>query len=109
MLKYYVLTVNALINLLEKIKQNKQIFNASSFSKLYKFHFLAKFCSNLVFNTINTETKSAIFGLGYEFNQKRDEDAVAEMFIYEAMRTFGDRMLRPSARNLFLEQLSKVV
>lgn len=25
------------------------------------------------------------------------------------MRTFGDRMMRPSARNLLLEQLSKVV
>ena len=68
MIKYYVLTVNALISLLDKMKLNKQIINASSFSKLYKFHFVSKFCSNLVFNAINTETKSAVYGLGYEFN-----------------------------------------
>lgn len=109
MMKYYVLTVNALMNLLDRMKQNKSVFNASQISKLYKFHFVAKFSSNLVFYSINTEMKSSVYGFGYEFNQKREEDAVAEIFIYEACRTFGDRIMRPASRNQFLEALSKVV
>lgn len=40
---------------------------------------------------------------------KREEDAVAEIFAYEAMRTFGDRIMRPSARGLFAEQLAVVL
>ena len=97
------------MNLLDRMKQNKDVFNASSISKLYSFHFIAKFSSNLVTHSINTESKSAVFGLGQESSQKREEDAVAEIFIYEACRTFGDRMMRPSSRNQFLEALSKVV
>lgn len=34
---------------------------------------------------------------------------MAEMFAYEAMRTFGDRIMRPSARALFSEKLAQVL
>jgi len=89
------LAVNAITSLLDRMKHSKQAINSSSISKLYKFHFVTKFASNLVFNANNTESKAEVFGLGYEFNQRREEDAIAEIFIYEVMRSFGDRIMRP--------------
>ena len=52
--------------------------------------------------------KADVYGLGYEYQARREEDAVAEMFAYEASRTFGDRIMRPSARVAFNEKLSYV-
>jgi len=53
-----------------------------------------------------SDTKREVFGNDAE--SRREEDAIAEIFCYEVMRTFGDRIMRPSARVVFLEKLSQV-
>ena len=40
---------------------------------------------------------------------KREEDAVADIFCYMCMRTFGDRIMRPSARIDFQTKLAEIV
>ena len=49
-----------------------------------------------------------MYGLSAEANSKSEEDAVAELFCYEAMRTFGDRMMRPQVKMAFMEKLAYI-
>jgi hypothetical protein len=105
--KYYILVSNALISLCEKMKRNDSFFN-SSLSKLVKFQYVAKFCQNIVFNSMNTDASEV---LGVEpgiHSKRREEDAIADIFCYEAMRCFGDRIMRPSFRTEFLGKLSEI-
>jgi hypothetical protein len=37
-----------------------------------------------------------------------EEEAVADLFCYEAMRTFGDRLMRPSAKLTLMEKLAQI-
>jgi hypothetical protein len=106
--KYYILVSNALISLCEKMKRNDSFFN-SSFSKLVKFQYVAKFCQNIVFNSQNTEA-SDVLGIepGMQSKPRREEDAIADIFCYEAMRCFGDRIMRPSFRTEFMGKLSEI-
>jgi hypothetical protein len=92
--------------LIETMRNHENVLNNSSFSALTSFHFVAKFCANLVNNTSMTEMKADVYGLGTEANQRREEEAVADLFLYEVMRTFGDRVMRPAAKKLLLEKLS---
>ena len=92
--------------LVETMQKNENVLNNSSFSALTSFHFVAKFCANLVNSTSMTEMKSDVYGLGSEANLRKEEEAVADLFLYEAMRTFGDRVMRPTAKKLLLEKLS---
>ena len=87
---------NALVNLAHKMKSNHQVFSNSSLQQLHKFALIAKFCKNIVYSSYCTNTADV---LNLE-NPKdgRDEDALADIFCYEAMRTFGDRIMRPKNR-----------
>jgi hypothetical protein len=58
---------------------------------------VAKFCANLVINSSITDTKLDIYG-GSENMSRKEEEAVADLFCYEAMRTYGDRLMRPSSK-----------
>ena len=40
--------------------------------------------------------------------KRREEDAIADIFCYEAMRCFGDRIMRPSFRTEFMQKLSEI-
>jgi hypothetical protein len=110
--KYYILVTNALVSLAEKMRRNETMFGYSHYSKLHKFHFISNFCSNLVTTSVNTE-KDDVFNRrneSYELmrSDRREEDALADLFCYEAMRTFGDRIMRPSTRNDFMTKLSDI-
>ena len=48
--------------LVETMQKNENVLNNSSFSTLTSFHFVAKFCANLVNNTSMTEMKSDVHG-----------------------------------------------
>ena len=99
--KYYILISNALISLCEKMKRNDSFFN-SSFSKLIKFQYVAKFCQNIITNSANTDMFE-VFGVDPRSkNVRREEDAIADIFCYEIMRCFGDRIMRPSFRTEFM-------
>lgn len=94
--------------LIDKMKQSENIINTFSYSKLTSFHYVAKFCSNLVLNCSITDNKADVYGLGAEANQRKEEEAVADLFCYEVLRTFGDRLMRPSAKQFFMEKLSYI-
>jgi hypothetical protein len=88
------------------MKRNDSFFN-SSFSKLIKFQYVAKFCQNIVFNSQNTDA-SEVLGIEPGMSKWREEDAIADIFCYEAMRCFGDRIMRPSFRTEFMGKLSEI-
>lgn len=102
--KFYILITNALVSLCDKMKRNDSFFN-SSFSKLIKFQYVAKFCQNIVQNSMHTEA-SDVFGNSDP--KRREEDAIADIFCYEAMRCFGDRIMRPGFRTEFLGKLAEI-
>ena len=104
--KYYILMTNALVNLAQKMKYNEASFSNSSLSKLHKFQYIAKFCANVVVSSLNTE-KDDVFNTGHR-TDRREEDAVADVFCYEAMRTFGDRIMRPQTRIEFQKKLAEI-
>ena len=97
---------NALVNLAHKMKYHQESFSSSSLQKLHNFALIAKFCKNIVQTSFCTNTadvlqlKSAKDG--------RDEDALADIFCYEAMRTFGDRIMRPKNRIEFQNKLAEI-
>lgn len=94
--------------LIDKMKNSESILNNFTYSPLTSFHFVAKFCANLVINSSFTDSKADVYGLGAEANQRREEEAVADLFCYEVMRTFGDRLMRPSAKQFFMEKLAYI-
>ena len=104
--KYYILMTNALVNLAQKMKYNEVSFSNSSLSRLHKFQYIAKFCANVVHSSLNTE-KDDVFNTG-QLSERREEDAVADIFCYEAMRTFGDRIMRPQTRVAFQTKLAEI-
>lgn len=75
----------------------------SSFSRINKFQYVAKFCQNIVFNCMSTDATDVNGN-----SKKREEDAIADIFCYEAMRTFGDRIMRPGFRTEFIGKLSDI-
>ena len=64
--KYYLLISNGLLALLEKMKKAENTVDNFSFTSLTSFHFVVKFCANLVTNTSLIDNKNDVFGLGYE-------------------------------------------
>ena len=91
-----------------KIAATNDFFFNSSFSKLVKIQYVAKFCQNIVFNSQNTGA-SDILGIEPIMQSKpRREDAIADIFCYEAMRRFGDRIMRPSFSTEFMGKLSEI-
>jgi hypothetical protein len=96
------------MTLMDTMKNSENVLNNFSYSSLTSFHFVAKFCANLVINSSITDVKSDVYGLGAEANGRREEEAVADLFCYEVMRTFGDRLMRPSAKLLFMEKVALI-
>lgn len=90
------------------MKKNEAAFSHSSLSKIHKFQFISKFCTNVVSSTLNTE-KEDVFNvpIGSKTRQ-REEDALADIFCYEAMRCFGDRIMRPKPRSDFINKLADI-
>ena len=91
------------------MKRNEANFSHSSLSKIHKFQYISKFCSNTVVSSVNTE-KEDVFCVpaGQKSNKLREEDALADIFCYEAMRCFGDRMMRPKSRGDFISKLADI-
>lgn len=106
--KYYILITNALDTLLKAIKKSDATFSHSSLSSIHKFQYIANFCSNVVNSTVSTE-KDDVFNVpettGRRRVKQREEDALADIFCYEAMRCFGDRIMRPNPRTTFIKKL----
>jgi len=90
------------------MKKAQNVVDNFSFTSLTSFHFLVKFCANLVSNTSLIDKKQDVFGLGYE-SQRREEESVADLFCYEVMRTYGDRIMRPATRLMLMEKLAFIV
>ena len=102
MAKFYIIVSNALLLVADKLKRNEALYSNSSFSKIHKFQYISQFCANIVSLSLNTE-KEDVFNVDRSKKQdpsmmRREEDAVADIFCYQCMRTFGDRIMRPSAR-----------
>jgi hypothetical protein len=93
---------------IEKMKASENVINNFSYSPLGSFHFIAKFCANLVINSSITDAKVDIYGSGSESVSRREEQAVADLFCYEIMRTIGDRLMRPSTKQFFMEKLALI-
>jgi len=55
--KYYLLISNSIMTLLEKMKKAENLVDNFSFTSLTSFHFLVKFCANLVANTSLVDKK----------------------------------------------------
>ena len=89
-----------------QLKNNEQEFGGSSLQKLHRFQFIAKFTSNLVIATGLTDNRNDVFG--ERAKGRKEEEAMAEIFCYEAMRTFGDRIMRPKARVNFIQKLDEI-
>jgi hypothetical protein len=53
-----------------------------------------------------TDNRNDVFG--ERAKGRKEEEAMAEIFCYEAMRTFGDRIMRPKARVNFLNKLDEI-
>ena len=65
----------------------------SSFSHLFSFDILAKFCSSLVLNTVISDDAKEVGVKG-----QREEDTVANMVLYEVLRNYADRIYKPADR-----------
>ena len=87
--KYYIIITNGLMQLLEKVKRQEATGN-SSFTPLFSFDILAKFCSSLVMNTVISDDPKEI-GLPGE----PEEDSVANIVLYEVFRNYADRIYKP--------------
>ena len=93
--KYYIIITNGLMTLLERVKRAESMHN-SSFSPLFSFDILAKFCSSLVMNTVISDDP---FEIG--LRGQREEDAIANVVLYEVFRNYADRIYKPQDRLLF--------
>lgn len=92
--KYYIIITNALMELLSRVKGSEQM-RSSSFSPLHGFDLLAKFCSSLVLNTVISDEPSEIAP------GRREEEAIANVVLYELFRNYADRIYRPADRRAF--------
>jgi hypothetical protein len=70
---------------------------------LHGFDLLARFCSNLVLNTVISDVPKEI-GLP----DQKDEDAIAAVVLYEVFRNYADRIYRPKDRYYFTEKAVKI-
>jgi hypothetical protein len=66
---------------------------------LFSFDILAKFCSSLVLNTVISDDPWEIGLKG-----QREEDAIANVVLYEVFRNYADRIYKPQDRLLFAEK-----
>lgn len=107
--KFYLLISNALMALIDKMRENENIVNQFSFQSLTSFQFVARFCANLVANTSLTDAKVDVYGIGAEGSLRKEEEAVADLFCHEIIRTFGDRLMRPTAKQFLLDKLALIV
>ena len=80
------------MQLLERAKRADSM-NNSSFSRLFSFDILAKFCSSLVTNTVISDDPAEIGLKG-----QREEDAIANVVLYEVFRNYADRIYKPKDR-----------
>lgn len=90
------------------MKKNDAAFSHSSLSSIHKFQYIAKFCSNVVTSTVNTEKDDVFCVPAGQKSRQREEDALADIFCYEAMRCFGDRIMRPKPRSDFIAKLADI-
>ena len=67
---------------------------SSSFSPLFSFDILAKFCSSLVLNTIISDDAWEISG----GKKQKEEDSMAHIVLYEVLRNYADRIYKPTDR-----------
>lgn len=95
--KYYIIITNGLMELLARVKRSEQM-QSSSFSPLFGFDLLAKFCSSLVLNTVISDEPGEIGPDGTE------EEAIANVVLYEVFRNYADRIYRPGDRRAFAEK-----
>jgi len=95
--KYYIIITKGLMQLLERVKRADHGHN-SSFTPLFSFDILAKFCSSLVLNTVVSDEAREIGTKG-----QREEDAVANLVLYEVFRNYADRIYKPQDRLAFVE------
>ena len=77
------------MQLLERVKRTDQMHN-SSFTPLFSFDILAKFCSSLVINTIISDDPWEISGM----KQQSEEDSMGHIVLYEVLRTYADRIYK---------------
>lgn len=75
----------------------------SSFTPLFSFDILAKFCSSLVLNTVISDEAKEIGSKG-----QREEDAVANLVLYEVFRNYADRIYKPQDRLVFARQAVEI-
>jgi hypothetical protein len=87
--KYYIIITNSMIQLLERVKRSEPMQN-SSFSSLSCFDFLSRFCTSLVQNTVISDDHIDIGLKG-----QREEDAIANIVLYEVFRNYSDRIMKP--------------
>lgn len=69
---------------------------------------MANFCYNVVVSSVNTEKDDVFCTPKGQRSIRREEDALADIFCYEVMRSFGDRIMRPKARSDFISKLSDI-
>ena len=87
--KYYILMTNAVMALFDKLKR-QEYFHNSTFLRLINFHIFTRFCGNLVNYTLITDDPKEIIIKG-----QKEEDAVANMMLYEMCKSIGDRIMLP--------------
>jgi len=100
--KYYIIITKGLMQLLERVKRTDQMHN-SSFTPLFSFDILAKFCSSLVLNTVISDEAKEIGTKG-----QREEDAVANLVLYEVFRNYADRIYKPQDRLVFVQKAVEI-
>lgn len=97
--KYYIIITKSMLRLLERVKRTDGAVNNSSFTPLYSFDLLARFCSSLVLNTVLSDEASELGPKG-----QREEEAVANLVLYEVFRNYADRIKKPKDRLLFAQR-----
>jgi hypothetical protein len=90
------------MQLLERVKRTDAM-HSSSFTPLFSFDILAKFCSSLVLNTVISDEAKEIGSRG-----QREEDAVANLVLYEVLRNYADRIYKPQDRLLFARKAVEI-
>lgn len=80
-----------------------QPLHNSSFSKLFCFDIVAKFCSSLVAHTVISDDPAEIGLKG-----QREEDALANVVLYEVFRNYADRIYKPKDRQQFAQKAVEI-
>ncbi len=68
--------------------------------RLTNFHIFSRFCANLANYTLISDEPSEVVVKGF-----REEDAAANMMMFEIIRSFGDRIMLPNHRNAFMQRV----